>query len=109
MRGIVRVERTGRSALVLPTIQSAIGNNTDIYSSGYTGAWKAEGYTTGGTVPPQQSQPTFGQERTPVHGWQPNAIEVSTELLEDSGANLDSILAETIAVYPDRRFAHDHG
>src|SRR5574337_194768 len=97
MRGIVRVERTGRSALVLPTIQSATGNNTDIYSSGYTGAWKAEGYITGGTVPPQQSQPTFGQERIPVHGWQPNAIEVSTELLEDSGATLDSILAETIA------------
>ena len=97
MRGICRVERTGRSALVLPTITSATGNGQDIYSSGYTGAWRAEGYVTGGTVPPQQNQPTFGQERIPVHGWQPNAIEVSTELLEDSGANLDSILAETIA------------
>lgn len=97
MRGICRVERTGRSALVLPTIQSATAGNADLYSSGYTGAWRGEGYVTGGTAPTVQNQPTFGQERIPVHGWQPNAIEVSTELLEDSGANLDSILAETIA------------
>ena len=97
MRGIVRVERTGRSALVLPVIKSATGNATDIYSSDYAGAWKAQGYVTGGTVPPQQNQPTFGQERIPVHDWQPNAIEVTQDLLEDSAANLDSILAEVIA------------
>lgn len=96
MRAICRVERTGRSSLVLPTIKSAT-TDPDIYASGYTGAWKAEGYVTGGTAPTVQNQPTFGQERIPVHAWQPNAIEVSQELLEDSGANLDSILAETIA------------
>lgn len=97
MRGICRIERTGKSALVLPTIQSATAGNADIYSSGYAGAWKGQGYVTGGTAPTVQNKPTFGQERIPVHDWQPDAIEVTTDLLEDSEANLEGILAETIA------------
>lgn len=97
MRGICRIERTGKPALVLPTIQSATAGNADIYSSGYTGAWKGQGYVTGGTAPTVQNKPTIGQERIPVHDWQPDAIEVTTDLLEDSEANLDGILAETIA------------
>jgi len=96
MRGICRVERTGRPALVLPTVQSAT-NSPDIYASGYTGAWKTQGYVTGGTAPTVQNKPVFGQERIPVHDWQPDAVEVTVDLLEDSEADLNGILAETFA------------
>ena len=96
MRGMCRVEVTGASALVFPTIQSATVN-ANIYASGYVGAWKGEGYVTGGTAPPTQDQPKFDQSRTPVHAWAPDAIEVSNELLSDNKADLDGILAGLIA------------
>ena len=96
MRRICRVERTGKGALVFPTIQSA-STDADIYTSGYTGAWRAEGYVTGGTAPTVQNQPTFGQNRIPVYAWAPNAVELTQELLSDSEADLEGILAEVIA------------
>lgn len=96
VRGIARVIPTSSSVLVMPSIQSRSATERN-YSSGYTGAWKPEGYVTGGTAPPTQDQPKFGQERIPVHVWQPDAIEVSTELMADSAAPLDTILAEVIA------------
>ena len=96
MRRICRVERTGKNALVFPTIQSA-STDADIYTSGYTGAWRAEGYVTGGTAPTVQNQPTFGQNRIPVYAWAPNAIELTQELLSDSEADLEGIVAEVIA------------
>ena len=96
MRPMCRVERTGKSALVFPSLASAT-TDADIYSSGYAGAWKAEGYVTGGTAPTVQNQPTFGQTRIPVHAWAPNAVEVTQELLSDNEADLDGILAEVIA------------
>lgn len=96
MRGMCRVMTTGAPALVFPTIQSAT-TDSDIYATGYTGSWKQEGYVTGGTAPTVQNQPTFGQSRIPVYAWAPNAIEVTQELLGDSAADLDSVLAEVIA------------
>lgn len=96
VRGLARVIPTSSSVLVMPAIQSRSATERN-YSSGYTGAWKPEGYVTGGTAPPTQDQPKFGQERIPVHVWQPDAIEVSTELMADSAAPLDTILAEVIA------------
>jgi len=87
-----RVVPTSSSRLVFPTIT---GDN-NVYSSGVSGAWKPEGYVTGGTVPPTQSKPNTGQEQIPVHGWQPNVIEVTQELMMDSAAPLDSILAELL-------------
>ena len=96
MRNVARVIPTSSSTLVLPSIQSrSLGERN--YPSGYTGAWKPEGYVTGGTAPPVQTQPLFSQERIPVHVWQPDAIEISTELLADSAVPLDSVLAEIIA------------
>ena len=96
MRPICRVERTGKSALVFQSIQSAT-TDADIYSTGYTGAWRAEGYVTGGTAPTVQNQPTFGLTRIPVHVWAPNAVELPQELLSDSNADLDGIISEVIA------------
>lgn len=113
MRSICRVERTGSATLVIPTIKSATGTAEDIYSSDYAGSWKAQGYVTGGTAPPVQNKPTFGQERIPVHDWQPDAIEVTTDLLEDSAADLESILAEviaeTLALDEDSAFINGNG
>ncbi len=97
MRGICRVVPTSRDVLVYPSIQSATGAAASIYSSGYTGAWKPQGYVTGGTAPPVQNQPKFGQERIPVHSWQPDAVELSQELLQDSAAPVDDIVSEVIA------------
>ena len=112
MRGMCRVERTGSSALVFPGIQSAT-TDADLYSSGYTGAWRPEGYVTGGTAPSTQNQPKFGQTRIPVHVWAPNAVEVTQELLADSGADLDSILsrviAETLGLDEDAGFINGDG
>jgi HK97 family phage major capsid protein len=96
VRNLARVIPTGSSVLVFPSIQSAT-NNADIYGTGFVGSWKPEGYVTGGTAPTVQNQPKFGQERIPVHSWQPDAIELTQELLNDSAAPLDSILAEIIA------------
>lgn len=93
IRPVARVMPTSRSTLVFP----AVAAGTDPYPSGFAGSWKPEGYVTGGTAPTVQNKPTFGQERIPVHSWQPDAIEITTELIEDSAAPLDSILAEIIA------------
>ena len=96
IRSRARVVPTNRSHLVFPSIQAAT-TDADIYATGYTGSWKAEAYVTGGTAPTVQNQPRFGQERIPVHSWAPDAIEITTELLEDSAANLDTVLAQIIA------------
>lgn len=97
MRQICRTMTTASSALTFPTVTSASTNDADMYSSDYQGSWRAEGYLTGGTAPTVQNQPTFGQTRIPVHVWQPDAIELTQELLADSGANLDALLASVIA------------
>lgn len=97
IRNIARVIPTGGNVVVMPSIQPRVSPDSDIYSSTYVGSWKAEGYVTGGTAPAQQNAPKFGQERIPVHVWQPDAIEVTMQLMEDSKAPLDAILSETIA------------
>lgn len=113
IRSVARVVPTSKSALVFPAVQGATGTNANIYASDYAGNWRPEGYVTGGTAPTVQNQPKFGQERIPVHGWQPDAIEVSRELLEDSAAPLDSILAEviaeTLALDEDSAFLNGNG
>jgi HK97 family phage major capsid protein len=89
-----RVVPTNSSTLVFPSI----AGGTDPYSSGVSGSWRAEGSQgTDGTAPAQQNQPTFGQERVPVHVWQPAAIVVTRELMLDSAVNLDSMIAQLIA------------
>ena len=96
IRPIARVEPVGGPALVFPSIKSA-ATDADVYGSGYTGAWKGEGYVTGGTAPTVQNQPTFEQNRIPVHAWAPDAVELTNELITDSRADVEGILAELIA------------
>lgn len=92
---LCRVENTGRDALVFPKLKQ---HASDVRrSSGFTGTWRQQGYITGGTAPTIQNQPTFQQERIPVHSWQPDAVEVSPELIEDAEANVEGIIADAIA------------
>lgn len=95
-----RVVPTSLQTLVFPTVTAGTDPySTDLQSNasvntgvGYN--WKSEGHTTGGTAPPLQNKPTFGNQRIPVHIWQPDAVEISQELLEDSVIPLDPLLAE---------------
>jgi HK97 family phage major capsid protein len=96
MRRICRVEPTGSSVLVFPSLQSA-STDADIYSTGFAGSWRAEGAFTDGTTPTVQNYPKFGQTRVPVHLWQPDAVEITTNLLEDATADVEGIIAEAIA------------
>lgn len=92
---LCRVESTNRDALVFPKL--AKHATDERRTSGFTGQFQEQGYVTGGTAPTVQDYPTFEQERIPVHSWQPDAVEVSPELMSDSGANLEGIIQEAIA------------
>lgn len=92
--GLCRTENTSRDSLVFPKLKAHATDQRR--TSGFAGKFQQQGYVTGGTAPTIQDQPTFQRERIPVHSWQPDAIEVSPELLEDSDANLESIIAEAI-------------
>jgi HK97 family phage major capsid protein len=112
IRRVSRVEGTARDTLVFPAIQSH-PSNPKMYSSGFTGAWKQQGYVSGGTAPPQQNQPKFEQLRIPVWSWQPDAVEMSQELIEDSGANVVGIaeqaIAETFGLDEDFEYINGNG
>ncbi len=93
-RAGVRTVNTTSSVLVFPSI----AGGTDPYSTGVAGTWRAEGAQgTDGTAPDTQNQPTFGQEKVPVHVWQPAAIIITQELLQDSAVSLDSLVSQLIA------------
>lgn len=112
IRRVARVEGTGRDTLVFPAIQ-ANATNPKMYSSGFTGAFKAQGYTSGGTAPPTQDAPKFEQLRIPVWSWQPAAVELSQELIEDSGANVigiaEQLIAETFGLDEDYEYINGSG
>jgi HK97 family phage major capsid protein len=90
----IRVVPCSSNTLVFPSI----AGGTDPWSTGYAGTWRPAGSVgTDGTAPAVQNQPTFGNERIPVHEWQPDAVVVDSSLLEDSAVPLESILSEAIA------------
>jgi HK97 family phage major capsid protein len=91
---LCRIENTNSDALIFPKIKPHTSDSRR--TSGFTGTWRNQGYVTGGTAPTVQNQPTFQRERIPVHDWQPDAVEVSMQLLEDSGANVEGIVADSI-------------
>lgn len=90
----VRVVPCSSNTLVFPSILGG----TDPWSTGFSGAWRPAGSVgTDGSAPAVQNQPTFGNERIPVHEWQPDSIVVDPSLLEDAAVPLESILQEAIA------------
>jgi len=105
IRPLARVRPTSRQAASYLVVA---GSGNAQYSSGVTGAWRGEGWTTDQALLPQQNQPRFGRERVPVHIWCPDVIELTMELMEDSAVNLDTeiraLLAETRAMDEDSAF-----
>lgn len=102
MRGICRVVPTSRDVLVMPRVAANSGTYPKAYSSGFAGDWDTEqGSTTEAsgtvTVKTQQTQPTFEQVRIPVHNWIPSPVVASMNLLDDSAAPIEEILADEIA------------
>ena len=94
MRGLCRVLTTSAPALVFPTIQAHASST--IYSTGYAGSWRAEGYVTGGADLTVQNQPKFGSHRIVVYAWAPDAVEITNELISDAGADVEGIVGEAI-------------
>ena len=105
VRPLARVRQTSRQAASFMTVA---GSGNAQYSSGVTGAWRGEGWTTDQALLPTQNQPRFGRERVPVHIWCPDVIEITMELLEDSAMDLETevktLLAETRGQDEDSAF-----
>ena len=96
MRRLARVRQTSRS---VASFLSLVGSGNRQYTSGLTGSFRSEGWTQNGDAMPVQNQPRFGRERVPVYIWSPDVIEITMELLEDAGLNLEAeiraLLVET--------------
>src|SRR5438876_1958190 len=111
IRPLARVQTTNRDSVVWPKLKKHASDARR--TSGFAGDWKGQGYVTGGTAPATQNQPTFEQERIPVHAWRPDAVEISPELLEDSAVSIDMVLseliAETLAFDEDDKFLNGTG
>lgn len=105
VRPLAKVRPTSRQAASYLTVT---GSGNAQYSSGVTGSWRGEGWTTNQANLPVQTQPRFGRERVPVHIWCPDVIEITMELMEDSAVNLDgevrTLLAEVRAMDEDSAF-----
>lgn len=116
IRPMARVIMTNRDTAVFPKVaKRTASRSNDRYSTGFTGDWKAQApsATSPGNPPTTQTQPTFEQERIPVHAWRPDAIEVSFETLQDTPFNLEQMLqqviAETKAIDEDEAFLNGTG
>jgi len=101
IRSLVNVVSCSSDVLVYPRIAANAGTYATSYQSGFAGDWDTEqGSTTetsgSVTVKTQQNQPTGEMVRIQIHNWIANPVVVSTSLLEDSAAPLDSILARHI-------------
>lgn len=97
-RQVARVVRTGKDVMVFPTIKAPTAANAKKgFPARWTGDWGAQADQAGNATLSTQDQPTFGQERIQVHRYQPDAVEISLELLEDPDADVESILAEIMA------------
>lgn len=92
------VINTNKTSVRFPVVNRATANDKQ-YSSDLTQLtnWKQSGYVSGGTAPTVQSKPTFGMEEIPVHDWQPDAIEITQDLLDDADIDLDSLLVNLIS------------
>ena len=111
IRPLARVQTTNRDSVLWPKLKRLATDSRR--TSGFAGDFKGQGYVTGGTAPTTQNQPTFEQERIPVHAWRPDAVEISPELLEDSAVSIDMVLseliAETLAFDEDDKFLNGTG
>jgi HK97 family phage major capsid protein len=93
---------TSLRVLTMPTVTTG-GDQypTDLETGAAqdTGNWKGEGSNpaTDGGTPAVQNKPTFGEANIPTHIWQPDAVVLTRELLDDSVVPLDSLIPELFA------------
>jgi HK97 family phage major capsid protein len=95
-----RVVPTSRNSVVFPSIQPNTGSapEPNMRTSNVAGTWRNEGAQgTDGSAPAVQSQPKFGQERIDIHTWQPAAVVVTAEFIEDAATNVEELLGELFA------------
>ena len=95
IRPLCRVQATSRDTLVWPTVVPHTSDSR--YTSGFAGSWANQQANVTTSPPTQQQQPTFAEERIAVHRWQPAAVSISPELMEDSVTNVEQLLAQLIA------------
>lgn len=97
-RNFATVRTTSKDTYVAPSVISAgTTRQQQGYTSGFQGSFKAQRTTTGGGLAlTTQDQPTFGQERIQIHRWEPDAIELSVETIEDPEADVESLLSDII-------------
>lgn len=94
-----RVVQTSKPSISYPVLNRA-AVNPKIYTSDLNQGlsnWRGEGATSGGTARTPQNKPTFGLEEIPVHIWQPDPIEITQQLLEDTDVDLEGLLADLIS------------
>ncbi len=114
-RAGARVLNTSKPSITIPVVNRA-ATNVKQYTSGMNQGdtnWKTEAFTTGGTARTPQNQPTFGKEEVPVHIWQPDPVEITRELMDDSDIDLDGLIvelfAETMGMDTDLAFLRGNG
>lgn len=94
-----RVINTSKATVQYPVLNRAAANPkqyTSDLTQGITN-WRAEGATSGGTARTPQNKPTFGMEEIPVHIWQPDPVELTQQLLEDTDIDLEGLLRDLFA------------
>lgn len=93
---LARIVPTTTNEATWPTMLSD-PTSPRIYRSGFRGAWRAE-YETGapGSTMATQNQPRAGLKNIPVHIWQPDAILITPEQMEDSAFNMEAVCADVI-------------
>jgi HK97 family phage major capsid protein len=95
-----RVVPTSRNSLVYPSIKANTGSapEPNMRTSNVAGTWRREGEQgTDGSAPATQNQPTFGEERIDIHTWQPAAVVVTAEFVEDAVIDVETVLGELFA------------
>lgn len=94
-----RVIQTSKATVQFPVLNRA-SVNPKVYTSDLTQGlanWRAEGATQNGTARTPQNKPTFGLEEIPVHIWQPDPVELTQQLLEDSDVDLEGLIRDLFA------------
>jgi HK97 family phage major capsid protein len=97
-RQVARVARTGKDVMVFPTVKAPTAANAKKgFPARWAGDWGAQADQAGNSTLTTQDQPTFGQERIQIHRYQPAAVEISLETLEDPDVDVSALLAELMA------------
>lgn len=108
IRGLVDVRQAKSNPVVVPRFQE----NGDIYSSTYTGSWKAEGQGIGenGAAQPTQANPATGSRSFYLKTWAPDLVVITRELIQDAASFETDLINQFISTLgPDLESAYLNG